>query len=130
MEQPPEEIERHIRETRARLEQNVTELREQIRARLDWRTQMQRHPLTSTVVPFAVGLLLSVMIGRAVMDMRHRAKSRALLRDLRAGRRPPVRSARLASWDELIDTLIAVGPRRARVLLNELLPALKSFARR
>lgn len=129
MGQAPEEIERHIHETRERLDENVSELRARIRSSLDWRNQMQRHPLTSTAVPFTVGLLLSFVIGRALVTARRRSKSRSLLAEFAAGRRIATGDGRVASWDEVIDALLAMGPQRARAVLSELLPALKSYRR-
>ena len=130
MGQAPEDIERHIHETRERLEENVSELRARIRSRLDWRSQMQRHPLTSTAVPFALGLMVSLLLGRALVDARRRAKNRSLVAAFAAGQRPAMGHRRLASWDEVIDTLLSMGPQRARTVLSDLLPAFKSYARR
>ena len=130
MGQAPEDIERHIHETRERLDENVSELRARIRSSLDWHNQMQRHPLASTAVPFAFGLMLSLLLGRALIGARRRAKSRSLLAAFAAGQRPVTGNRRLASWDEVIDALLSMGPQRARAVLSELLPAFKSYARR
>lgn len=66
MGQAPEHIERHIHETRARLEENLAELRTRVRANLDWRTQMRRHPAAFATAAFTGGLILALFVGRRV----------------------------------------------------------------
>jgi hypothetical protein len=128
--QQPEDIERHIHETRARLDDNVAELRESIRSRLDWRRQLQSHPLAGTATAFAVGLTLSLLLGRARTSARRRARSRRLVAEFAGGRARIRAGAPRASWNELIETLIALGPDRVRALFSELLPAFRQYAAR
>ena len=70
MGQEPEAIEQHIHKTRARLDENVAELRSRVRAELDWREQFQRRPAVLTAAAFGVGLVLALALGRGPADKR------------------------------------------------------------
>ncbi len=64
MGQEPDQLERHIYQTRARLEQNVAELRARVRSNLDWRHQLRRHPMAFATAAFGVGLILALVLAR------------------------------------------------------------------
>jgi hypothetical protein len=130
--QAPEDIERHIGETRARLDRNVAELRARVRSRLDWRTQVQLHPYASAALAFAGGLVLSLALGRALRNtrLRRRALSSGVVGDLAEGRLHLRAGGRRASWDEVINTFAAMGPDKVRGLFSELLPALRQYVAR
>jgi len=129
--QQPEQIEQHIHQTRARLEENVAELRTRVRSNLDWRYQFQRHPVTLTAGAFLGGLLLAMAAGRAMTSarLRRRALEGTLLGGLSGGQARRL-GARRASWDQIVDTLIELGPTQVRGLFGELLPALREYLAR
>jgi len=130
--QEPEQIERHIHRTRARLEQNVAELRTRVRSNLDWRVQYRRYPAAFAAAAFGGGLLFSIMIGRALgaARLRRRAFRGTLLQEVATGRKSLRTAGPRASWDEILDTLIAMGPTQVRALFGELLPALRHYLAR
>ncbi len=130
MGQAPEDIERHIYETRARLDENVAELRARVRAGLDWRNQMQLHPYAATGAAFGVGLLLSLLLVSARTASRRRASRQRVLAEIASGRRDLASGSRKASWNDVVDTLIAMGPEQARTLFGQLLPALQQYVAR
>lgn len=132
MGQEPDQIERHIHRTRARLEQNVSELRTRVRTNLDWRVQFRRRPLAFAATAFGGGLLISLMIGRARESarLRRRAFSGTLLQEVATGRESLRTVASRPSWNEILDTLIAMGPTQVRALFGELLPALQQYLAR
>lgn len=132
MGQEPEQIERHIHQTRARLEQNVAELRSRVRSSLDWRVQFNRHPVALAAAAFGGGLLVSIMISRALESARlkRRAFSGTLLQQVAAGRMSKRATGPQPSWNEILDTLIAIGPAQVRSLFGELLPALRHYIAR
>jgi hypothetical protein len=130
--QEPEQIERHIYQTRARLEQNVAELRTRVRSSLDWRIQFNKHPAALAAAAFGGGLLISIMLGRARESsrLRRRALSGTLLQQVATGRASMRATGKRPSWDEILDTLIAMGPSEVRGLFGELLPALRHYIAR
>ncbi len=131
MGQQPEQIERHIHQTRARLEENVAELRTRVRSNFDWRYQFQQHPVALTAGAFVGGLILAMATGRAIESarLRRRALSGDLLGTLSSGQSRRL-GTRRASWDEIVDTLIDLGPTQVRGLFGELLPALREYLAR
>jgi hypothetical protein len=132
VEQEPEQIERHIHQTRARLEQNVAELRTRVRSTLDWRVQFNRHPAAWAAAAFGGGLLISMIVGRRLESARlkRRAFSGTLLQHAATGRTGLRAAGPQASWNEILDSLIAMGPEQVRVLFGELLPALRHYIAR
>ncbi|HYK26062.1 MAG TPA: hypothetical protein VEV18_07370 [Steroidobacteraceae bacterium] len=132
MGQEPEQIERHIYQTRARLEQNVAELRARVRSNLDWRVQFNRHPAAMAAVAFGGGLLIAIMFGRARESARlkRRAFSGSLLQQVATGRTSMRSAGPRPSWNEIVDTLIEMGPAQVRALFGELLPALRHYIAR
>jgi len=130
--QEPEQIERHIHQTRARLEENVAELRTRVRSNLDWRVQYRRYPAAFAAAAFGGGLLVSLLIGRALESarLRRRALSGTLLQEMALGRRSLRTAGPRASWNEILDTLIAMGPAQVHALFGELLPALRQYLAR
>ncbi|MGH8228061.1 MAG: hypothetical protein ACREU3_09200 [Steroidobacteraceae bacterium] len=65
MGQEPREIERHIREERVRLGENVAELHRRVRSSLDWRNLLRRRPAACSAAAFTGGFLLALLIGRS-----------------------------------------------------------------
>lgn len=132
MGQEPDQIERHIHQTRARLERNVAELRTRVRSNLDWRVQFRRRPAAFAAAAFGGGLLISLMVGRALgaARLRRRAFSGTLLQEVATGRKSLRAAASRPSWNEILDTLIEMGPSQVRALFGELLPALQRYLAR
>ena len=132
MGQEPEQIERHIHQTRARLEQNVEELRSRVRSSLDWRVQFNRHPAALAAAAFGGGLLISMIAGRALQSARltRRAFRGTLLQQVATGRLSKRAAGPQPSWNEIVDALIAIGPAQVRALFGELLPALRHYIAR
>ena len=67
---PLAEIERHIREQRHELGQNISELQRKVKDKLNWRMQFEQHPMAMIGVALGGGLLLSGILGS-----RHRHSS-------------------------------------------------------
>ena len=59
MDQTPDQIERHIEETRHSLSHNFSELEEKVKSALDWRAQFKQRPGTMLAVAFGGGALLA-----------------------------------------------------------------------
>ena len=132
MGQEPDQIERHIHRTRERLEQNVAELRTRVRSNLNWRVQFRRRPAAFAAAAFGGGLLIAMMIGRSRESarLRRRAFSGTLLEEVATGHKSLRAVGSRPSWNEIVDTLIAMGPAQVRALFRELLPALQQYLAR
>jgi hypothetical protein len=61
MEETPEQIERHIRNTKHKLSRNFNGLEETVKNTFDWRVQFDERPLTMVGLAFGSGLLLSAL---------------------------------------------------------------------
>ena len=57
------EIERHIDDTRSRLDQNIKELEARAAEAADWRKQYQKSPPAALGIAFAGGFLISRLVG-------------------------------------------------------------------
>lgn len=57
------EIERHIREQRRELGQNINELQQKVKDTVNWRTQFEQRPMTMLGIAVGGGLLLSAIVG-------------------------------------------------------------------
>ena len=57
-----DEIERHIREQRHELGQNINELQKKVKDKLDWRAQFEQHPMAMLGIALGGGLLLSGIV--------------------------------------------------------------------
>lgn len=131
MGQQPEQIERHIYQTRARLQENVEELRSRVRSNFDWRYQFQRRPVALTSAAFGIGLIAALSLGHSLESarLRRRALNGTLLEALSSGHSSRL-GGRQASWEQIADTLIALGPTQVKGLFGELLPALREYLAR
>jgi hypothetical protein len=58
-----DQIERHIREQRNDLGQNISELQQKVRNSVDWRVQFEHRPMTMIGLAVGSGLLLSALVG-------------------------------------------------------------------
>jgi hypothetical protein len=58
-----DQIERHIREQRNDLGQNISELQQKVRNSVDWRLQFEHRPMTMIGLAVGSGLLLSALVG-------------------------------------------------------------------
>lgn len=61
MDETPDQIERHIRETRKDLGKNIDELESKVKKAFNWRAQFEDHPGTMIAVAFGGGVLLSAL---------------------------------------------------------------------
>ena len=61
MGEKPQQIERHIEETRSELADNLSELQEKVKNSLDWRAQFRERPMTMIGIAFGGGVLLSAL---------------------------------------------------------------------
>src|SRR6185437_3546562 len=114
------------------LEENVAELRTRVRSSLDWRVQFNRHPAALAAAAFGGGLLISIMVSRARESARlkRRAFSGTMLHEVASGRVSMRAAGPRPSWNEILDTLIAMGPAQVTALFGELLPALRHYIAR
>jgi hypothetical protein len=62
MGQKSDQIERHIRETRSELSENLSELEEKVKSAVDWRAQFEERPGTMLALAFGGGILLSALL--------------------------------------------------------------------
>src|ERR1700676_1030345 len=58
----PDQIERHIYETRNELGENINELQEKVKTAVDWRAQFDQRPMLMIGLAFGGGLLLSALL--------------------------------------------------------------------
>jgi len=66
-----EDIERHIEETRNRLDANLNELHGKLDDAVDWRVHFRKHPFPVMSVGFGLGFLLSkLVVGRRTRNGR------------------------------------------------------------
>ena|SRR5690349_11786379 len=77
MGETPEQIERHIEETRGELERNLNELEGKVRTTFDWRDQFRKNPLILIGAAFAGGLVLSLVIGHTPRNGSESRRTRA-----------------------------------------------------
>jgi hypothetical protein len=56
------QIERHIRETRNDLGDNLSELENKVKTAMDWRAQFEERPMTMIALAFGGGVLLSALL--------------------------------------------------------------------
>jgi len=66
-----DQIEKHIEETRNKLNNNLSELQSKLKNSVDWRVQFDSNPAAFLGVGFALGLLLS----RIVLSAPHRSRA-------------------------------------------------------
>lgn len=75
MGQRSDEIKKHIDTQRSELSENLERLEERVKSTADWRTQVDRRPMTALGVAFGSGLLLGAIVPR--MGGRSSARRRA-----------------------------------------------------
>jgi hypothetical protein len=73
-----DQIEHHIEMKRRELRSNFTELAQKVKTATDWRQQFRNHTLSALAAAFAVGVLLSAMVGRSSTQIRASARRRTL----------------------------------------------------
>ena len=61
MDETSHQIERHIRQTRNDLEDNLNELGDKVKKAVDWRAQVEERPGTMLGLAFAGGMILSAL---------------------------------------------------------------------
>lgn len=75
MGETPHEIEQHIHVARVELGNNLNELETRIRDATNWRTYVDRKPLTMVAVAFGSGILLAGLVGSRRNRYRERGSS-------------------------------------------------------
>ncbi len=120
------EIERHIREQRRELGQNISELQQKVKDTVNWRTQFEQHPVAMLGIALGGGLLLSAILGS-----RHRNKSASQgAKQPNWDSKPRVSGATSSvgdektseSWQQIKTALIAVGAMKLGNLIDSVLP--------
>jgi hypothetical protein len=56
------QVERHIRETRNNLGENISELEHRVKDSLNWRSQFEKRPMAMIALAFGGGALVSVLL--------------------------------------------------------------------
>ena len=78
MGEKPDQIERHIRNQRAELTENISELEEKVKGAFDWRTQFQERPAAVLGAAFVGGAILAALLpSTSSIKRRVRARTRA-----------------------------------------------------
>jgi hypothetical protein len=124
-----DEIERHIREQRRELGQNISELQQKVKDTVNWRAQFEQHPVAMLGIALGGGLLLS-----GILSPRHRTITKSKVTERPTwDSEPPVPSSTNTphevsddkssqSWREIRTALIAVGAMKLGNLIDFLLP--------
>jgi hypothetical protein len=124
-----DEIERHIREQRRELGQNISELQQKVKDTVNWRLQFEHHPVAMLGIALGGGLLLSGIVGS-----RHRnhpasqdperpkwdSKPRVPSASSAAG--PAINEKTSESWQQIRAALIAVGAMKLGKLIDSIFP--------
>jgi len=124
-----DEIERHIREQRRELGQNISELQQKVKDTVNWRTQFEQHPVAMLGIALGGGLLLSGIVG----SRHHNSSASHVIERSKWDSNPPVPSATSAarpivdeknseSWEQIKTALIAVGAMKLGNLIDSVLP--------
>jgi predicted dienelactone hydrolase len=124
-----DEIERHIREQRRELGQNISELQQKVKDTVNWRAQFEQHPVAMIGIALGGGLLLSGILGS-----RHRNHFASQVPEQPSWNPnprvpgatsavPPVADEKTSeSWREIKTALIAVGAMKLGSLIDSVLP--------
>jgi ElaB/YqjD/DUF883 family membrane-anchored ribosome-binding protein len=62
MAETSDQIQRHIQRTREDLNENIIEIQRKVKSAVDWRSQLEEHPLTMIGVAFGAGVVLSALM--------------------------------------------------------------------
>jgi hypothetical protein len=137
------EIEREIRAERAELDRNLRELQRQTRDLADWRTHYRNHAGVFLATAVGGGLLLGLLsvprrsrtgVSRPHVEPHHADWQPAERRPVGAtsfqalkaiGNNPRARQQIGETWQQILDTLIAVGSARAIDLLGAYVPGFR-----
>ena len=124
-----DEIERHIREQRDELGQNISELQRKVKNTLDWRVQFEQHPMAMLGIALGGGLLLSGIVSSrprtaSLSKVRERPTwdSKSAIPVATSVPRPVSDKKTSESWREIKSALIAVGAMKLGNLIDSLLP--------
>jgi hypothetical protein len=124
-----DEIERHIREQRHELGQNISELQRKVKDTLNWRMQFEQHPVAMLGMALGGGLLLSRILGSRHRDNpvsqtaeKPKLDSKPLAHGATSTARPVSHEKTSESWREIKAVLIAVGAMKLGNLIDSLLP--------
>jgi hypothetical protein len=125
MGETPREIEQHIHVARVELGNNLNELETRIRDATNWRTHVNRKPLTMVAVAFGAGVVLAALIGgrrsRSRERMGYYENEHSSARPLREHRRSEARD-RLG---KIGGALMGVAADRALHFLSDMIPGFR-----
>jgi hypothetical protein len=118
MAERPDQIEKHIRDTRSELGNNLHELEYKVKQATDWKTYFERNPMTIMSLAFGGGVLLASMLGskNAVAPSTEHTQHPKNFAD------PIRRSPMSDGWDTLKSALIGFTALKVRNVLDEAIP--------
>jgi hypothetical protein len=130
MGEKPDQIERHIYETRNELGENISELQEKVRIAVDWRAQFDQRPMLMIGLAFGGGLLLSALLtGRRrgnsqrssnkAPHNRWKRESQSSEHGASGGRD---RDEANSTWDDIRGAVLAVAGTKLGSVIEEVLP--------
>jgi hypothetical protein len=125
-----DKIERHIQETRNDLSDNFSELKEKVRAAVDWRAQFEERPMTMMALAFGGGMLLSALLPSWRSSRRSSLDSSANASSGRQTSEPSFRpggyndraNQTSETWDAAKGALVGVATTKLTGFLEDLLP--------
>ena len=127
MGEKPDQIERHIYETRNELSENISELQEKVKTAVDWRAQFDQRPMLMIGLAFGGGLLLSALLGGRGSSRRssnkaaqNRWKRESQSSEHGSGGRD--RDEVTSTWDDIRGAVLAVAGSKLGSVIEEVLP--------
>jgi Protein of unknown function (DUF3618) len=136
MGEKPDQIERHIYETRNELGENISELQEKVKTAVDWRAQFDQRPMLMIGLAFGGGLLLSALLtGRgnsrpsSNKGSHNRRKREARLSDYGAADSHERGEAK-STWDDIGGAVLAVAGSKLGSVIEEVLPGFQEHFKR
>jgi hypothetical protein len=128
MAEEPNQIKRHIDSTREELGDNLHELEHRVKQATNWRTYVEKSPMTMVAAAFAGGVVASVLVGGPRNSDSHRNGGPARERTAEPERRhgTQYQKNRVADmWDTLKGTLVGMAAAQVKTFLNEAIPGFR-----
>jgi hypothetical protein len=128
MGEKPDQIERHIYETRNELGENISELQQKVKTAVDWRAQFNQRPMLMIGVAFGGGLLLSALL--STRENSQRSSNKALHNRWKRESPPSEHGASggrdrdeaNSTWDDIRGAVLAVAGTKLGSVIEEVLP--------
>lgn len=128
MGEKPDQIERHIYETRNELGENISELQQKVKTAVDWRAQFNQRPMLMIGVAFGGGLLLSALL--STRGNSQRSSNKALHNRWKPESQPSEHGASggrdrdeaNSTWDDIRGAVLAVAGTKLGSVIEEVLP--------